>query len=149
MSVTAFATSNSEANTDFVYIETDDPDIVLLISMNSQVAQSDYKTKSYTLSGSFYNNNSEEIVANIEFTAEFSYDGSICNTLKCEPQVGGVVDGYRVEADSSSEQISPTYAKAYCYFKLYKTGLLWDTLKSSCTAIIYCNQNGELAAEWN
>jgi hypothetical protein len=50
-----------------------------------------------------------------------------------------------VEVEESVKQISPTYARATGVFDLYNN----DTLSSSATINIYCNQKGDTSVEFN
>lgn len=147
----ARAATIEEGKCKSIFLQTDNPEIgvEIYISDTSSIEPMSYNTKSAWYSGRFYHIDTDETIADLKLTAEFSYDGTICNVLSVSATASGVERGYTVEKNPGTEQISPTYAKAYCYFELYKTGFFGNSLSSACTVIIYCNQSGTITNEWN
>lgn len=106
-----------------------------------------YKTTSRSHSGRFYFKSDDTTLANFKLTGTFSYDGTLCNVTGCDPSISNVAEGWKVEKEPSTEQVSPTLAKAVCQFKLYKENS--SSLQSSATITISCNQSGTTSAAFN
>lgn len=146
----AFAASNEHIDTPSIILDTGDSEIGIEVYLEEDnLAPFSYNTKTSTYSGRFYHKDTDETIADLKLTATFAYDGSLCNVSSVSATVSNVESGYIVEKSTGTEQISPTYAKAYCYFELYKDGFFSDELRSACNVIIYCNQNGTITKEWN
>lgn len=146
----AFAAGTENMGTPSIILDTGDSQIgIEVFPEEDNIALFLYGTKTSTYSGRFYHKDTGETIADLKLTAKFAYDGSLCNVSSVTATVSNVESGYIVEKSTGTEQISPTYAKAYCYFELYKDGFFSDKLSSACTVIIYCSQDGTITKEWN
>ena len=142
---TALASSNNEHLV--ITVETENPDIALEIYRSETVYDRGYSTVTRSHSGRFYLKSTGATLANIKLTGKFSYDGTLCNVTSSVGNVTNVEDGWRVTKTTSKTQVSPTLAKAVGEFYLYKESS--NTLSSSATITIYCNQNGNTSSQFN
>lgn len=151
----AFATASevnklpklNEAN---LVLDTSNPEIGLAFFIDEKVMlRGSYQTTERTGSGYFYLKSNGDVLSNFNCTGYFSYDKVICNVTDIDTSVWATINGWRVEVNESTKQISPTYACATGLFKLYKVGLFGDSLSSSATINVYCNQNGSTSVEFN
>ncbi|MFY9425333.1 MAG: hypothetical protein WAP19_00275 [Caldicoprobacterales bacterium] len=126
-------------------LDTSNPEIGLAFFIEDEMKTSGYQTTQKTGYGYFYFKQSGDIIANFSCTGYFSYSGDICNVLDVDTSVWETIEGWRVEVEESVKQISPTYARATGVFDLYNN----DTLSSSATINIYCNQKDDTSVEFN
>ena len=133
----------------FLDSSNDDIGIAIFID-NSIVRPMDYKSTSKTSSGRFYLKSTDETLGNFKCIGYFSYDGTLCNVTDVKASTSNGADGYRMEYDTSKNQISPTYACATGEFRLYKVGVFGsENLESTAVINIFCNQKGTTFAEFN
>lgn len=133
-----------------VILETSNPDIGVAFFVSSdEVDTYAYQTKTKTGTGYFYKTSDGSKIADFDCKGTFSYDGSICNVTDVSTSVWSTIDGYKVDVDKSSNQVSPTYACATGVFNLYKVSIFGNKLTSSATINVYCNQKGTTNVEFN
>lgn len=132
-----------------ILLDTSDPDIGVAIFIDSPAKIRAYNRTELTHSGYFYLKSNKDKLADFDCTGYFSYDKTICNVTDVKTSVWNTADGWKVDVDESTKQISPSYARATGVFKLYKVGIFSDTLTSSATINIFCNQKGNTSSEFN
>lgn len=132
-----------------IILDTNNSEIGIEIYAPKPISTFSYKETSASQSGRFYLKSDNSTLGEFKTTGEFTYDGTICNVTNCKNSIWNVADGWRVEDTASEKQTSPTLAKAVGEFSLYKEGLWGDTLSSSATITVSCNQNGKTNCEFN
>lgn len=130
-------------------LNTNNPEVGIEIYISNPITTFAYREKSAWQSGRFYLKSDNSTLGEFKTTGTFTYDGAICNVTDCQNSIWNVADGWRVEDTPSEEQVSPTLAKAVGVFNLYKEGFWGDTLSSSATITVSCNQNGKTNCEFN
>lgn len=142
---------NSSRNQTIILLETNNDDVGVEIFINDNVIlPMSYKSTSRTVSGRFYLKSTNDTLGNFKCTGYFNYDGTICNVTDVQASTSNCADGYKMEYDTSKNQVSPTYACATGEFRLYKLGWFGsESLQSTAVINIFCNQNGTITEEFN
>lgn len=138
---------NETANS--MLYDTSNPDVGIELFPEKLSVSPRYNTTSASQSGRFYLKSDNSTLGEFKATGEFTYDGKICNVINCKTSIWGVVDGWRVSVSESEKQVSPTLAKAVAVFSLYKESFWGDSLSSSATVTVSCNQKGTTSTEFN
>lgn len=136
----------SKVNETGIMLETSNSEIGIMFFDESSLFRSDYQNTSRKGSGYFYLKSSGDILGSFSCTGYFSYDGNIVAVTDVTTDVWEVEEGWVVEDDTSTSQVSPTYACATGVFELYDNN---NSLQSSATINVFCNQNGTTSVEFN
>jgi hypothetical protein len=127
-------------------LDTSNSEIGVMFFVENSLFRRDYQNISRKGSGYFYLKSSGDILGRFSCTGYFAYDGDMAIATDVTTDVWEVEDGWVVKKDSSTSVVSPTYACATGVFELYDSD---NSLQSSATINVFCNQNGDTSVEFN